>query len=398
MHIELINKAIDYVSKHEGEFIEGQEESIKELISNIENIHDIISITDQEIKNEVLKLNLEEERFERFFKILTEVKNILSVEKRDEENTSKLVGDELNKYKTFLVQLGLPEEFSIDLSDEKMSLEFKVGADSEITKLVEEATAWDDVNVEDTWATKFGVPIENVKLIGNVSDYIDYVSAFDNSTNYVSRGQKDCSFELKPSLHRIHSSTFKVHSHSYESQFKQKVAFYDSTIKDKVPEEIRAYGQHYGLPTNYLDFTEAHLTSLLFAVEEYSYEKNHSIVYFVDAVSYHQNVIKEEIKLVDFSDSNFKHTKEASYADQSYFVKVGNSHDRIHFQKGCFLKVEPNNDLQNMLTNHSRIAIIKKDTKKLILTELFNLGITFENIYPDIDNLVKTIKFSHEEK
>ena len=42
------------------------------------------------------------------------------------------------------------------------------------------------------------------------------------------------------------------------------------------------------------------------------------------------------------------------------------------------------------------IAIIDKDFKESILKELFKMGITFENIYPDKDNMVRTIKFVKE--
>ena len=173
----------------------------------------------------------------------------------------------------------------------------------------------------------------------------------------------------------------------------KKVLFYDKDASYKNPEELRAYGQHFGLPTNYLDFTEAHLISLLFSVEEYTYSNNHSIVFFVDALSYNKDTIKSEIKLVDFSDIGQKESIEKSYSDKSYFIKVGNSNERIHFQKGCFLKVVPNDGFELMFKNYTKIAIIDKQSKAKILKELFNLGITLENIYPDKDNMVNTIKF-----
>ena len=37
-----------------------------------------------------------------------------------------------------------------------------------------------------------------------------------------------------------------------------------------------------------------------------------------------------------------------------------------------------------------------RENKEDILKELFKLGITFENIYPDKDNMVKTIRFIKE--
>ena len=183
------------------------------------------------------------------------------------------------------------------------------------------------------------------------------------------------------------------HSTALETEFKQKVSFYDESLNRKSDEEVRAYAQHFGLPTNYLDFTEAHLISLLFSVEEYDYNIQHSIVYFMDALSYNKEVIKEEVKFVDFSNSNEKSVKERMYSDKSYFIKVGNSNERIHFQKGCFLKVANDGDLSLLLEKYTKIVLVDKECKEQILRDLFRLGITFENIYPDKDNVVKTIKF-----
>ncbi len=199
---------------------------------------------------------------------------------------------------------------------------------------------------------------------------------------------------MKPSLHRIYSDNYKSHASDYEDRFRQKILFYDEGTNIKNAEELRAYGQHFGLPTNYLDFTEAHLISLLFSVEDYNYSDNHAIVFFVDALSHNKETIRNEIKLVDFSNEEIRNTVEKSFSDKSYFIKVGNSNERIHFQKGCFLKVEPNDKLDAMLEKNTKIAVVDKDSKKRILTELFNLGITFENIYPDKDNMVNTIKFN----
>ena len=177
---------------------------------------------------------------------------------------------------------------------------------------------------------------------------------------------------------------------------KKEAANYKKDVEKKNAEELRAYGQHYGLPTNYLDFTEAHLISLLFAVEDFEYTDNHSIVYFVDALSYNRDNVKAERKLVDFSDDEMKASLEREYSDKSYFIRVGNCNERIHFQKGCFLRVEHRDTLDRMFEKYTKIAIIDKDCKENILKELFKLGITFENIYPDKDNMVRTIKFIKE--
>lgn len=84
------------------------------------------------------------------------------------------------------------------------------------------------------------------------------------------------------------------------------------------------------------------------------------------------------------------------YGDKSYFIRIGNCNERIHFQKGCFLKVELGDLFDKMFEEHTKIAILDKNSKETILKELFKLGITFENIYPDKDNMVKTIRFIKE--
>lgn len=351
---------------------------------------DLSNISDQEIEDFLKEEFRNQDIYKKWFDVIKLIKLDFSVDIIDYSNErEQVVQDEL-EIKKFFSKLIEPD--SIKIEDKKIILEYDFEDQSNLMIKMKEKDSWEKENVIDTVSKKNNIPSGNCVLIDSVSKYIDFISNFEN-LNFVSRGQKDCSFSLLPSLHRIHKDSFKSHSSKYESLFKQKVAFYDSTIEKKDEEELRAYAQHFGLPTNYLDFTEAHLISLLFAVEEFGYLENHSIVYFVDALSYNREVIKDDIKLVDFSDKELKNTKERTYSDKSYFIRVGNSNERIHFQKGCFLKVEPNDSLDSMLNKYTKVAIIEKESKQKILAELFNLGITFENIYPDKDNMVKTIKF-----
>ena len=159
-------------------------------------------------------------------------------------------------------------------------------------------------------------------------------------------------------------------------------------------------GQHFGLPTDYLDFTEAHLISLLFAIEDYEYDSQHSIVYFINAIEYNGEAVGQKEKLLDYSIPAVVESIRSKYSNsRSYFIKLGNSNERIHFQKGCFLKVstEDREGFNARLRKFCRVIVINKKCKKEILKELFNLGITFENIYPDKDNVVKSIKFHYKE-
>lgn len=366
---------------------ESEWEKVAEKISD-NQIIEILKKSDQDIKEFLANKNLDEQSLE--FQIIQKIKINQTLKNMTVEHEE----EKIDKYKQSISEMLsiIHEPDEINIFNDCVTVKYNFSNDSIFRKKVQEMLLWDGENAKDTISKKFNIPTENIVMINSVTDYVDFVSGLEES-DYVSRGQRDCTYELLPSLHRIYDNDYSSHAEQLESAFKQKVMYYDKTLEQKDKEEVRAYAQHFGLPTNYLDFTEAHLISLLFAVEDFEYTKNHSIVYFVDALSYNRDVIKEEIKLVDFSDKNMKQTKQDKYQDKSYFIKVGNSNERIHFQKGCFLKVEPHDKLSKMYEEYMKVAIINKESKEQILRELFKLGITFENIYPDRDNMVKTIKF-----
>lgn len=353
----------------------------------------LLQFSDQEIDDFIKQREPEEQRQKLFFEIFQNIKIEQSIENIESNAVAKKNDDNKELIRMLFGKIIEPDE--IEINDTEVNIKYSMGDDSKLKMKIDDIEKWNSDNVVETISNKLGVPIYNIRLIDSVSSYIDFIGGFEEN-NYVSRGQRDCTYNLEPSLHRLYEDGYVGHSSQYETTFKQRVLFYDSSTEKKNDEELRAYGQHFGLPTNYLDFTEAHLISLLFAVEDYEYVDNHSIVYFVDALSHNRDTIKSETKLVDFSDKDTKTAFQKQFADKSYFIKVGNCNERIHFQKGCFLKVEPGFSLGQMFSEHTKIALIDRAKKETILKELFKLGITFENIYPDKDNMVKTIRFIKE--
>ncbi|MDA1564347.1 FRG domain-containing protein [Bacillus cereus] len=397
--IEILNKIFNEI---EDDF-EINEEFSSTIINKLEltdiEKEELISTPDEKINKFLKEKELLSDLRIKYFKGLTFIKNSLSVEKFEKEHQEDSKEKEFKELiSQYIFEKDLPFEIKeLEIENDNVKINIDFSNESKFKETLIEYNSWSgNDNIIDTFSNKFNVNPENIEFIESVSEYIGFISNLEN-INYVSRGQKNCKYELVPSLHRLHTSNYQSYTSLYESAFKQKVAFYDNSLEFKAAEELRAYGQHFGLPTNYLDFTEAHLISLLFAVEDYNDIENHSIVYFVDALAYNKFAIKDEIKLVDFSDKNLKDSKEKTYSDKSYFIKVGNSNERIHFQKGCFLKVEHGDSLNKMLESYTKVVIIDRNRKKTILSELFNLGITFENIYPDKDQMVKTIKFINNE-
>jgi hypothetical protein len=320
--------------------------------------------------------------------------------KSDEEQLDINQLLELDTYKNLKLRDLL--DIGFEFQDGKMNIEIKE-LKTKIDEM-EKNDIWNEATVEETIRKKYSIEnIENVRLINSLSEYTQFISELEINLNsgLVSRGQKDSSFNLSPSLYRLYKKRQDVHAKGYEQTFKQTIAYYSKDSGIKLDEELRAEGQHFGLPTEYLDFTEAHIISLLFAIEDYNYKDNHSIVFFIDSAAFNKQSVNKEEKLINL---HLQGEREylSSYNSCSYFIKLPNINERIHFQKGCFLRVshqdnfDENKELIEKLKDKCGIAIINKSCKEEILKELFTLGITFESIYPDKDNLVKSIRFNYE--
>lgn len=361
----------------------------------IDDIEYISKLGDEQIKSMLMEVNKFEEdstEFELYMKNLCYLKQSYFIDTNDKSEINSIDIDILKNVKI---------EDLVDITNIKLERNLNINIEhisKAVNKIYEENEKWKEYNIQNTMSKYIGIPGSEVIFISNLSQYVSFLSELDNAGDYVSRGQKDCMYELLPSLHRKYKKDYGIHSDEYEEAFKQKIIYYDKEIKNRSSEELRAEGQHFGLPTEYLDFTEAHLISLLFAIEDYKYTKQHSIVYFIDSISYNTDTIKRSEKLVNYSDTSAIDNC-SKFSSRSFFIKVGNSNERIHFQKGCFLKVssEDKGEFKEKLKKYCKVVVINKDAKKEILKELFNLGITFENIYPDKDNVVKSIKFYYDE-
>lgn len=304
---------------------------------------EILDKTDQDIKDFLEIKEIDAGKRKLLFDIFQKLKIEQSIDELNDDLKHEKNEEIQEQIKKLFGKIIEPDE--VEVGEEKVTLKYKFTDNSCLKNKILSIEQWSKDNVIESVSKKFGVPIDNITFVDSVSTYIEFISGFEEN-NYVSRGQKDCSYDLTPSLYRLYEDEYVSHSSEYEDSFKQKILFYDDKTEQKNVEELRAYGQHFGLPTNYLDFTEAHLISLLFSVEEYNYTENHSIVFFVDALSYNRDTIKIEKKLIDFSEEELKATVQRQYRDRSYFICVGNCNERIHFQKGCFLKVEPGDSLK----------------------------------------------------
>lgn len=319
-----------------------------------------------------------------FIKLNTEVSSPTASEEGENES------QEHSKIKKYLFnQFGL--EVKEITSDSIVVLNNK-----ELVDKIDEYMLWNGNNddIKTAFLEKYSIiPEEKVHVIQSLSEYLQVLSDINEDNHFLlSRGQKDCTFDLVSSLYR--EDVFFGKERELLNKFTRGASFYDKSIHLKSKESVTAYGQHYGLPTNYLDFTEAHLLSLFFALKEFKYNEKPSIVYLVDTEEYHYDVIGTREKFIDFSNETEVSFHTDKHRNNDIFIKLEDSNERIHFQKGYFLKTASklSQDLQKMLSQYTHCILIPQDMKETIFNELFNIGVNYESIYPDIDNLVKNIK------
>lgn len=398
---------------------EGTEITI-ELIQQNFSKEELIAINDTTYED-IIK-NLDPEQINSYFDKISKIKGliylvfnnkILSTTSSENVENIENESQEHSKIKKYLFnQFGL--EVKEITSDSIVVLNNK-----ELVDKIDEYMLWNSTNNDDiktAFLKKYSIiPEEKVHVIQSLSEYLQVLSEINEDNHFLlSRGQKDCTFDLVSSLYR--EGVFFGKERELLNQFTRSASFYDKSIPHKSTESMTAYGQHHGLPTNYLDFTEAHLLSLFFALKEFKYNEKPSIVYLVDTEEYHCDVIGTREKFFDFSNKIEVSFHTDKHRNNDIFIKLEDSNERIHFQKGYFLKTasqlsqgktasqlsqgntasQLSQDIKKMLSLYTHCILIPQDMKETIFNELFNIGINYESIYPDIDNLVKNIK--HRER
>lgn len=159
------------------------------------------------------------------------------------------------------------------------------------------------------------------------------------------------------------------------------------------PYEWMVYAQHFGIPTQLLDFTYSHIISLMFAVEKgFDYEEDdtaNAVVWFLNA----QRLNEKTIRRTDIVDT-ISGRDILESADGPVTVSSPKNNSRINAQNGVFVFFPYDSKPLNIFSSTDDILIkilIPHQDCKSLLSSLYRLGIRFSSLYPELTSVSKDI-------
>lgn len=241
----------------------------------------------------------------------------------------------------------------------------------------------------------------NSIIINSLEEYIDLIPERESIfIKIFYRGQANKNWKLIPSFYRLdievhdNSTTNIIPNYTFVedsllNQFLQKgvslLRSYD--IKNNL--DLMVVGQHHGLPTRLLDWTDSPLLALFFAVENLSVKEDGCVFQYLPTN------FEDYQKIA--TDKYFKSDK------KFWFIYPQHINERVKAQSGFFtlhplykkLRVKSLDELIEEEASQDQIAkiIIPVDRKEFIRKQLDKLNINTFSIYPDLDGLTGKIKY-----
>ena len=228
--------------------------------------------------------------------------------------------------------------------------------------------------------------IEDDITIRNFKEYIDLIADLGDAltqTLCLFRGQP-CDKSLIPKLGRLDLVDIQSFEKGLFEDFQKRYLAYSNKVYSN-EWDLLALGQHFGLPTRLLDWTESSLVALWFAVEKEIPEK-HGVIWIFTPDN--EDIIKEKeidpFKITSTKVFSPNHISERITAQAGWFTchKLDNNK---------FLKFETLKKYKRKLI---KIKIPKKSFPE-IRVKLNTMGINACTVYPDLVGLSRHLTWKH---
>lgn len=233
-------------------------------------------------------------------------------------------------------------------------------------------------------------------IIHSVQEYINVLEKIPLDF-CLSRGQS-LDKKLLPTALRFDEDNKRLYSKSkvncFLEDYKINSAIYMPQGQELKNEyEWMVYAQHFGVPTQLLDFTYSHIISLMFAVEKAFSENDmdkKAVVWFLNPKKLNEySMNRTEIINISIS-------KNERIEDKEYPVVISctKKNNRISAQNGVFVYFQHGTEALDELDIASeilkKVVIPYKDAKR-IMKNLYLLGMRFSSLYPELSSVSKDI-------
>ena len=209
-----------------------------------------------------------------------------------------------------------------------------------------------------------------MKEISNFVEFHNELQSFRKNSRWIFRGHSDKDWEIKPKAGRIPFN--KISDLEYLKSWKRRgIEYLNKTPVDDW--EWMAIAQHHGLPTRLLDWTHNPLVALFFTCNEL-FEKDGLIIIYSPGYV----VIPENI-------SPSKKRKLTLFKPKAIT-------NRISKQSALFtIHNPPDVKIEDSLRDTDKLEkiVVKKESKKELLSQLDHYGINYASLFPDLDGLSK---------
>lgn len=227
----------------------------------------------------------------------------------------------------------------------------------------------------------------------------EYITVLESiSIDYqLSRGQSN-DLPLLPSALRRDSDGKMLYSKSTIRSFlddfqANSYQYIENHARPNSSYEWMVYAQHFGIPTQLLDFTYSHITSLMFAVENaFSYDEEdtgNAVVWFLDSQKLNEKTIRRT-EIVNIACGS----EVLLTSDGPVTISAPKNNSRINAQNGVFVFFPyDSKSLENIVSADDvliKVIVPHQDCKQL-LSSLFRLGLRFSNLYPELTSVSKDI-------